>query len=227
MYGLSETVTTAPLPGQYSFFRFGHMPGSLRTHTLGCKVNQYETEFVRQALVQSGFHDASEDEIADLCVINTCTVTSEGDSKSRQVIRRFARRNPGTRIIVMGCYATRAPQEVGSLPAVVEVVTDKRELPDILGRLGVVNIPTGLSGFGQRHRAYVKVQDGCMLRCSFCIIPHVRPRLESRDPDHIVDEAQRLVAGGYRELVLTGIHLGHYGVEFSKGRPKSDRKSVV
>src|SRR6185436_15974287 len=105
--------------------------------------------------------DAEDDELADLCIVNTCTVTNEGDSKSRQVIRRLARENPLARIVVMGCYATRAPEEVAALPGVTEVVTDKRELPDLLGRFGVVDIPNGISRFGTRHRAYVKVQDGC------------------------------------------------------------------
>jgi threonylcarbamoyladenosine tRNA methylthiotransferase MtaB len=122
----------------------------------------------------------------------------------------------------MGCYATRAPEDVAQLPNVVEVVTDKRELPDLLGRFGVVDVPTGISGFGDRHRAYIKVQDGCMLRCSFCIIPHVRPRLASRPMEHIVDEARRLVDAGYREIVLTGIHLGHYGVDWNRARPKHE-----
>jgi threonylcarbamoyladenosine tRNA methylthiotransferase MtaB len=195
---------------------------TLKTVTLGCKVNQYETEFVRQSLSSAGYRDAGEDEPADLCVVNTCTVTAEGDSKSRQMIRQLARRNPGTRIVVMGCYATRAPAEVAALPAVVEVVTDKRELPDLLGRFGVIDVPTGISSFGQRQRAYVKVQDGCMLDCSFCIIPTVRPHLASRPVEHILDEVRRLVDNGYREVVLTGIHLGHYGVEWSRQRAKSD-----
>ncbi len=195
---------------------------TLRTVTLGCKVNQYETEFVRQSLASAGYRDAAEGEAAELCVVNTCTVTAEGDSKSRQVIRQLARRNPGTRIVVMGCYATRAPEEVAALPAVAEVVTDKRELPDLLGRFGVIDVPTGISGFGHRSRAYVKVQDGCMLNCSFCIIPTVRPYLASRPPEPIVEEIARLVDNGYREMVLTGIHLGHYGVEWSRTRPKSE-----
>ena len=198
------------------------MTATIRTATLGCKVNQYETEFVRQALVQNGFRDASVDETADLCLINTCTVTRVGDAKSRQMVRRLARENPGARIIVMGCYATRAPDEIRALPHVAEVVTDKRELPDLLGRFGVVDIPTGISTFGKRHRAYVKVQDGCLLRCSYCIIPKVRPHLNSRHVNHIVDEVQRLVANGYREVVLTGIHLGHYGVDWNVNRPKED-----
>lgn len=195
---------------------------TLKTVTLGCKVNQYETQYVREGLAQIGFRDAAADEAADLCVVNTCTVTHEGDAKSRQTIRQLAARNPGTRIVVMGCYATRAPEEVASLPGVVEVLTDKRELPDLLGRFGVVDIPTGISRFDGRKRAYVKVQDGCLLSCSFCIIPKVRPQLASRPAEHILDEVRRLVAGGYREVILTGIHLGHYGVDFSRGRPKSD-----
>jgi len=194
----------------------------LRTVTLGCKVNQYETEFVREGLIGIGYQDAAEEEAADLCIVNTCTVTQEGDSKSRQTIRRLARRNPAAKIVVMGCYATRAPEEVSRLPNVTEVVTDKRELPDLLGRFGVTDVPTGISTFGRRHRAYVKVQDGCLLRCSFCIIPYVRPQLASRPIEHIVDEVARLAANGYREVVLTGIHLGHYGVEWNRGAAKSD-----
>ncbi len=192
----------------------------LRTLTLGCKVNQYETEYVREGLLGIGYVDARDDESAELCIVNTCTVTAEGDAKSRQAIRRLARRNPGAKIVVMGCYATRAPAEVAALPGVSQVVTDKRELPDLLGRFGVTDIPTGISGFGRRHRAYVKVQDGCMLRCSFCIIPYVRPQLASRPVEHILDEVRRLVDRGYREVVLTGIHLGHYGVEWNRNSPK-------
>jgi len=192
----------------------------LKTVTLGCKVNQYETEFIREGLLGIGYEDAADAQPADLCIVNTCTVTSEGDSKSRQVIRRLARDNPASKIVVMGCYATRAPEEVSALPNVTEVLTDKRELPDLLGRFGVTDVPTGISGFGRRHRAYVKIQDGCLLRCSFCIIPHVRPQLTSRPLPHILDEVRRLVANGYREIVLTGIHLGHYGVDWNRNLPK-------
>jgi len=194
----------------------------LKTVTLGCKVNQYETEYLREGLLGIGFQDALESDPADLCVVNTCTVTAEGDSKSRQIIRRLARDNPASKIVVMGCYATRAPGEVAELPNVTEVLTDKRELPDLLGRFGVTDVPTGISGFGRRHRAYVKVQDGCLLRCSFCIIPMVRPELASRPMPHILDEVRRLVDNGYREVVLTGIHLGHYGVDWNRRLPKEE-----
>ncbi len=189
-----------------------------RLVTLGCKVNQYETQLVQEALEQSGFRVADDAEPADLCVVNTCTVTSEGDAKSRKTIRHLARTNPGTRTIVMGCYATRDPRTVSTLPGVFEVVRDKRELPDVLAREGVRDIPSGISRFQGRKRAYVKVQDGCLLRCSYCIIPQVRPGLQSRSAEDIETEVRRLLDNGYREIVVSGIHVGHYGVETSRGK---------
>ena len=198
------------------------MSAKLKTVTLGCKVNQYETQFVREGLLSAGFSDAEKDQPADLCIVNTCTITSEGDSKSRQIIRRMNRDNPDARIVVMGCYATREPEAVAKLPGVSEVVTDKRELPDLLGRFGVIDIPNGITGLNNRHRAYVKVQDGCLLRCSYCIIPTVRPEMYSRPMQEVLDEVRVLIDRGFREVILTGIHLGHYGVDFNKGKPKTD-----
>ena len=99
----------------------------LKTLTLGCKVNQYETQYVREGLLGAGFRDAQQEEPADLCIVNTCTVTREGDAKSRQAIRRLARENPDARIVVMGCYATRAPTDVAALPGVAEVVVAEPE----------------------------------------------------------------------------------------------------
>ncbi len=189
-----------------------------RLVTLGCKVNQYETQLVLEALEKNGFREARDDESADLCVVNTCTVTSNADSRSRQVIRQLAKQNPGTRTLVMGCYATRDSDAVARLPSVFEVVTDKRELPDILGRHGIVDIPTGISRFEGRRRAYVKVQDGCILRCTYCIIPQVRPGLRSRSPEDIEAEVRRLIGNGYREIIITGVHVGHYGVDTTRGR---------
>jgi threonylcarbamoyladenosine tRNA methylthiotransferase MtaB len=189
-----------------------------RLVTLGCKVNQYETQLVKESLERNGYREAAKDEPADLCVVNTCTVTSNGDSRSRQVIRQLAKHNPGTRTLVMGCYATRAPDDVRRLPGVFEVVTDKRELPDILSRHGIYDMPAGISQFPGRKRAYVKVQDGCILRCSYCIIPQVRPHLISRSPEDIEAEVRRLLDHGHREIVLTGVHVGHYGVESTRGK---------
>ena len=189
-----------------------------RLVTLGCKVNQYETQLVKETLLQNGFREAEDDEAADLCVVNTCTVTGEADSKGRQLIRQIARKNPGTRTIVMGCYATRDPQAVADLPSVFEIVRDKRELPDVFDRMGIVDMPAGISQFDGRRRAYVKVQDGCILRCTYCIIPSVRPGLQSRSPQDIEDEVRRLIDNGYREIVLSGIHVGHYGVDTTRGK---------
>lgn len=189
-----------------------------RLVTLGCKVNQYETQLIKEGLERNGYREAQDDERADLCVVNTCTVTNNGDSRSRQVIRQLAKQNPGTKTLVTGCYATRDPDAVRKLPGVFEVVPDKRELPDILQRHGIYDLPTSISRFDDHKRAFVKVQDGCILKCSYCIIPHVRPRLESRSPEEIETEVRRLIDRGYHEIVLTGIHVGHYGVENTRGK---------
>ncbi len=201
----------------HSAFSIDLMP-TLKTLTLGCKVNQYETEFVREGLARLGYREAVDGEPADLCIVNTCTVTARAEAKSRKAIRQLARRYPQAKIIVTGCYATRAAEEVAAMHGVVDVVTDKRQLPELLRRLGLLDVPTGISTFGNRHRAYVKVQDGCRMECSYCIIPSVRPVLASRPADEVLDEIGRLVDNGHREIVLTGIHLGHYGVDLAGKR---------
>jgi threonylcarbamoyladenosine tRNA methylthiotransferase MtaB len=183
------------------------MAKTLKTVTLGCKVNQYETEFVRQGFEQLGYRKASEGEAVDLCIVNSCTVTAESEAKSRKIIRRLAKAHPEAEIIVMGCFATRAPDEAAALPGVVDVIADKRELPNLLACRGLVDIPAGIARFSNRRRAYVKVQDGCRMKCSYCIVPTVRPHLMSRPVDEVLDEVRRLLADGHREIVLTGIHL--------------------
>jgi threonylcarbamoyladenosine tRNA methylthiotransferase MtaB len=192
-----------------------------RLVTLGCKVNQYETQYVKEALEQNGYREASPGEAADLCVVNTCTVTAEGDAKSRQTVRRLHQANPGAAIVVMGCYATRAPETVARLPGVTRVVTDKGRLAEELLEFGVHTLPRGISRFDGHQRAFVKVQDGCLLNCSYCIIPQVRPRVASRPPEDVAEEVRRLVEGGCEEIVLTGVHLGHYGIDLSRGRPRA------
>jgi threonylcarbamoyladenosine tRNA methylthiotransferase MtaB len=189
-----------------------------RLVTLGCKVNQYETQLVKESLERTGYREAADTEPADLCVVNTCTVTSEADSKARQVVRQLAQRNPGSQTVIFGCYAAREPELLSQLPGVVAVVTDNRELPDVFQRFGVTDWPTGISRFDGHRRAFVKVQDGCILNCTYCIIPQVRPGLRSRTPAEILAEVERLVANGYKEIILTGIHLGHFGVETTRGR---------
>lgn len=190
----------------------------LKTVTLGCKVNQYETEYLREGLSLIGYRDAAADEPADLCIVNTCTVTRAADSDCRKLIRRMARDNPQAEIVVTGCYATRAPDELFTLPNVSEVITDKRHLPDFLKRRGVLDVPRGISGFARRHRAYVKIQDGCAMPCTFCIIPQVRRQLVSRPLPDIVDEVRQLQDSGYREVIVTGVHLGLYGRERGPAR---------
>ncbi len=197
-------------------------PRTCRLVTLGCKVNQYETQYVKEMLEQSGYVEAEEGRPADLCVVNTCTVTHEGDAKSRQIVRRLHRDNPGAAVVVMGCYAARDPDAVRRLPGVTRVVVDKGRLAEEFAEFGVVAAPAGVSRFDGHQRAFVKVQDGCLLNCTYCIIPHVRPTVRSRPIEEIAEEVSRLVANGYHEVVLTGIHLGHYGIDLSRGRPKCD-----
>ncbi|MHB1422983.1 MAG: tRNA (N(6)-L-threonylcarbamoyladenosine(37)-C(2))-methylthiotransferase MtaB [Gemmataceae bacterium] len=192
-----------------------------RLVTLGCKVNQYETQYVKETLQANGYVEAAEGQPADLCLVNTCTVTAEGDAKSRQAVRRLHQAQPHAEIVVMGCYATRDPDAVARLPGVVKVVADKSKIVEELVPFGVVQAIPGISRFDDHQRAFVKVQDGCLLNCSYCIIPHVRPSPRSRTPEAIAAEVERLVENGYREIVLTGIHLGHYGIDLSRGKPKS------
>ena len=163
-----------------------------------------------------GYREAVGDEAVDLILVNSCTVTAESEAKTRKIVRRLAKNNPRAEIIVMGCFATRAPDEAASLPGVREVIRDKRELPDLLARRGLDDIPSGISNFEGRHRAWVKIQDGCRERCSYCIIPLVRPVLVSRLADDVLDEIRRLTRAGFAEIVLTGIHLGHYGADFDQ-----------
>src|SRR4051794_28387993 len=192
-----------------------------RLMTLGCKVNQYETQYVKETLEVNGYREADANEQADLCIVNTCTVTMEGDAKSRQAVRRLHQRNPGAAIVVMGCYAPRAPDLVAKLPGVVRVITDKSRLAEDLRDFGVTTLPAGITRFDDHQRAFVKVQDGCMLNCTYCIIPSVRPVVRSRAPEEICREVTDLLGSGYPEIVLTGVHLGHYGIDRSKGKPKT------
>jgi threonylcarbamoyladenosine tRNA methylthiotransferase MtaB len=192
-----------------------------RLLTLGCKVNQYETQYVKEMLEANGYREARDNESAELCIINTCTVTQEADAKGRQLIRRLAQANPGAALVIMGCYATRDPETVSQLPGVVKVITDKARLAEELRPFGVSRAIAGISRFDEHRRAFVKVQDGCLLNCSYCIIPHVRPALRSRPLEEITAEVIRLVQGGCREIVLTGIHLGHYGIDLSRGKPNA------
>lgn len=183
----------------------------LFTHTFGCRVNQYETERLRERLIEDGAVRAQGFEDADLCVVNTCTVTREADKDALLLLRRITRRNPAAKLVVTGCLASRSPEEIlAAAPHAVVVGNDgKGTLAESLG-CSPAPAAAGLTSFGERSRAYVKVQDGCNMHCTYCIIPSVRPTLSSRPAGEVLDEVRGLVDSGYQEAVLCGIRLGRY-----------------
>ncbi|WP_421379956.1 tRNA (N(6)-L-threonylcarbamoyladenosine(37)-C(2))-methylthiotransferase MtaB [Bacillus salacetis] len=197
-------------------------------HTLGCKVNHYETEAIWQLFKEQGYERLEYENTADVYVINTCTVTNTGDKKSRQVIRRAIRKNPDAVICVTGCYAQTSPAEIMAIPGVDIVVgtQDRRKMLEYIEQFkeerqpinGVGNIMKNrvyeelqVPAFTDRTRASLKIQEGCNNFCTFCIIPWARGLMRSRDPEEVVRQAQQLVDAGYKEIVLTGIHTGGYG----------------
>ncbi|MFD1781240.1 MULTISPECIES: tRNA (N(6)-L-threonylcarbamoyladenosine(37)-C(2))-methylthiotransferase MtaB [Fredinandcohnia] len=197
-------------------------------HTLGCKVNHYETEAIWQLFKESGYERTEFESTADVYVINTCTVTNTGDKKSRQVIRRAIRKNPDAVICVTGCYAQTSPAEIMAIPGVDIVVgtQDRKKMLEYIEQYkeerqpinGVGNImktrvyeELDVPSFTDRTRASLKIQEGCNNFCTFCIIPWARGLMRSRDPQEVIKQAQQLVNAGYKEIVLTGIHTGGYG----------------
>ncbi|PYZ94242.1 tRNA (N(6)-L-threonylcarbamoyladenosine(37)-C(2))-methylthiotransferase MtaB [Salipaludibacillus keqinensis] len=197
-------------------------------HTLGCKVNHYETEAIWQLFQQEGYEKTDYDQISDVYVINTCTVTNTGDKKSRQVIRRAIRKNPEAVVCVTGCYAQTSPAEVMAIPGVDIVVgtQDRHKLLPFIEEFqkerepinGVGNIMKArvyeeldVPSFTDRTRASLKIQEGCNNFCTFCIIPWARGLMRSRKPSDVLQQADQLVEAGYKEIVLTGIHTGGYG----------------
>ncbi|MBP2078149.1 tRNA (N(6)-L-threonylcarbamoyladenosine(37)-C(2))-methylthiotransferase MtaB [Oceanobacillus polygoni] len=197
-------------------------------HTLGCKVNHYETEGIWRMFMEKGYERVDFDHDSDVYVINTCTVTNSGDKKSRQVIRRAIRKNPNAVVCVTGCYAQTSPGEIMEIPG-VDVVVGTQERKNIFTYIekhqetkepvnGVSNIMKNrvfeemdVPVFTDRTRASLKIQEGCNNFCTFCIIPWSRGLLRSRDPENVIQQAEKLVEAGYKELVLTGIHTAGYG----------------
>ena len=197
-------------------------------YTLGCKVNHYETEGIWNMFKEHGYERVDFDRISDVYVINTCTVTNTGDKKSRQIIRRAVRKNPDAIVCVTGCYAQTSPGEVLEIPGVDVVVgtQNRKKMIQLIEehkktRLpvnGVSNIMTSkvfeemdVPEFTDRTRASLKIQEGCNNFCTFCIIPWSRGLLRSRKPENVIEQAQKLVDAGYKEIVLTGIHTAGYG----------------
>ena len=203
--------------------------------TLGCKVNQYDSDAMRTIFLQQGYRAVKEEEEADVYVINTCSVTSIGDRKSRQMVRKIRRKHPQAVIAVAGCYAQIAPEifeAMGDIDVIVgaqnrskivEYVeqAQKKEktinaVKDIMSVTEFENLYVDAEG-ETKTRAFNKVQEGCDNYCTFCIIPFARGKLKSRKQKDAVEEIRRLVAKGYREIVLTGIHLGNYGRDLHDG----------
>ena len=189
------------------------------TYTFGCKVNQYETELLRHRLTRPGDAHVADPFDADICLINTCSVTAFADKEARQMIRRVLRVNPGARTIVTGCYATRAPEEIRKISSRLEIYTnaEKNELPSCLG-FEVADRPLGIHQFAGRTRAFLKIQDGCRAPCNYCIIPTVRPTMTSKPYADVVKEFRALLDNGYQEIVLTGIRLGLYLSKDEEGK---------
>lgn len=199
----------------------------IATITLGCKVNQYDTDSVVTQFVDAGYKVVDFAEEADVYLINTCTVTNLGDRKSRQMIRRAAKRNPHAKIVVMGCLAQTAPEEVVALEGVTLVVGtagrgrileeiealergDQASLVDDIFQITEFEDLPALDFLG-RTRATLKIQDGCNQFCTYCRVPYARGRSRSRQRESVLEQVDQLVEAGFAEIVLTGIHLGLYG----------------
>lgn len=196
-------------------------------YTLGCKVNQYETEAMLELFEKEGYEQVNSEEYADVYVINTCTVTHMSDRKSRQYIRRVKKKNPDAIIAVVGCYSQVSPEEILDIEEVNLVMgtNDRRKIVeeikkiDASKKVSTVDDIMKVKAFEEieisqtngKTRAFMKIQDGCDRFCTYCIIPYARGRVRSRDIDSIVDEVKKLANNGYKEVVLTGIHVASYG----------------
>ena len=187
------------------------MRRTFRLAALGCRTNQYELQAFKDQMLAAGYIAAEEGRPADLCIINTCTVTDSADSRSRHMIRKMVRENPGTTLIVTGCSVEAQKDKIEAIEGVSHVIgnNDKEKLLSIL--FPDEAFPEfAIKSFEGHTRAFLKVQDGCNSFCTYCIIPYVRGRSRSRARESILWEVQDLVAAGYKEIVLTGINVGDY-----------------
>ena len=201
---------------------------TLAAYTLGCKVNSYDTEAIVKLFTRRGYQTVDFDGIADVYIINTCTVTNLSDKKSRQMIRRCKKNNPGGIVVVMGCYAQVAADKVKGIDGVNIIIgtKDRKNIVDIVesykSDMPVLDCVTKLdddeafenfsvSSFESKTRAFLKVQDGCDRFCTYCIIPYARGAVRSRQSEDVISEARRLAENGFKEIVLAGIHVASYG----------------
>jgi len=203
--------------------------------TFGCRVNQSDSLRLEEDLRRRGGEPSSSAD-ADVVVVNTCSVTATADQGARQAIRRVARENPAARIVATGCYATRSPDELASLPGVVRVVRNdlKLDLDQILGpstaeRFGDGEGPCGelIPGMAGRTAFTLRVQTGCDQPCSYCIIPRTRGKGRSLPPARVVAEATRVAAAGFKEVAITGVHLGSYGRDLDQPSSLFDLLSAL
>ena len=195
--------------------------------SLGCKVNTYESEYAISEFIKRGYEIVDFSEFADIYLINTCSVTNTSDQKSRKMIRQARKRNENAVVAVMGCFS-QIRENNNAIMDIVDVVignNDKSKIVDLIEKFintkeKVLNIKDiskeefddiELSIFNTRTRALVKIEDGCENFCSYCIIPYTRGKVRSKKPERVLKEVNTLVANGYKEIVLTGIHTGHYG----------------
>lgn len=198
-------------------------------YTLGCKVNSYESEVVMSKLVENGYEMVNFNDFADVYIINTCTVTNNSDSKSRKIIREALRRNKDAIIIAMGCFieANKDIELAGvdilignrDKSRIIELINEYKNKKQNLRHL-YKTLPTDfedmeITKYTGKTRAFVKIQDGCENFCTYCIIPYVRGKCRSKEFDKVIDEITNLVNNGYKEIVLTGIHTGNYGVDIN------------
>ena len=213
-------------------------------HNLGCKVNSYETEAMQQLLEEAGYEIVPFHEKADVYIINTCSVTNIADRKSRQMLHRAKKQNPEAVVVAAGCYVQAAAEELKADLAVDVIIGNnkKQDLVPILEEyfkdstdsdhvieIGQTNEYERLSihKIADHTRAFLKVQDGCNQFCSYCIIPYTRGRVRSRRPEEVVAEVKELAAAGYQEVVLTGIHLSSYGVDFKEEEKRENLLSLI
>ncbi len=202
------------------------MKGTVAIATLGCKTNQFESAGMEERLRDAGYRVVPFEAGADLVLINTCTVTAATDKQSRNLVRRARRLNVACRVVVTGCYAQVNPEELRVIPGVALVLGNQEKLRflELLeGGAELVQVspardetdaaPLTVSYFAERSRAFVQIQNGCDAFCSYCIIPYARGRSRSVPVDEVVDQVRKLVEGGYPEIVLTGIHIGGYGLD--------------
>ncbi len=202
-------------------------------HNLGCKVNAYETEAMEQKLEEAGYEIVSFQEEADVYIINTCSVTNIADRKSRQMLHKAKKKNPSSVVVAVGCYVQAAKESlkddlsvdlmIGNNKKIelIKILEDYFKEKDRTQKSYVLDIGKtreyerlNICKIGDHTRAFIKIQDGCNQFCSYCIIPYTRGRVRSRRPLEVVEEAKRLVEKGYQEMVLTGIHLSSYGLDF-------------